>query len=113
MSLRTASQLSEGRAGSASAVPPARPHACAKQASLLLLVALDLEREAVRSTAHLGELTQMGRVDRQAFGLKHVGDDRVLGERQHAVVAQGQNVAPVSYTHLRAHETDSYLVCRL
>src|SRR5665647_3858821 len=22
-------------------------------------------------------------------------------------------VAPVSYTHLRAHETDSYLVCRL
>ena len=21
--------------------------------------------------------------------------------------------APVSYTHLRAHETDSYLVCRL
>ena len=23
------------------------------------------------------------------------------------------NAAPVSYTHLRAHETDSYLVCRL
>ena len=23
------------------------------------------------------------------------------------------SVAPVSYTHLRAHETDSYLVCRL
>src|SRR5664279_4421806 len=23
------------------------------------------------------------------------------------------NFAPVSYTHLRAHETDSYLVCRL
>ena len=23
------------------------------------------------------------------------------------------NLAPVSYTHLRAHETDSYLVCRL
>ena len=22
-------------------------------------------------------------------------------------------LAPVSYTHLRAHETDSYLVCRL
>ena len=22
-------------------------------------------------------------------------------------------IAPVSYTHLRAHETDSYLVCRL
>src|SRR5665647_3752766 len=24
-----------------------------------------------------------------------------------------QTFAPVSYTHLRAHETDSYLVCRL
>ena len=24
-----------------------------------------------------------------------------------------RNLAPVSYTHLRAHETDSYLVCRL
>eukprot|EP01016_Furgasonia_blochmanni_P031176 TRINITY_DN3226_c0_g1_i6.p1 TRINITY_DN3226_c0_g1~~TRINITY_DN3226_c0_g1_i6.p1 ORF type:complete len:138 (+),score=38.50 TRINITY_DN3226_c0_g1_i6:67-480(+) len=27
--------------------------------------------------------------------------------------AQGRSVCPVSYTHLRAHETDSYLVCRL
>ena len=26
---------------------------------------------------------------------------------------EGPNAAPVSYTHLRAHETDSYLVCRL
>src|SRR5665647_3926775 len=25
----------------------------------------------------------------------------------------GAGIAPVSYTHLRAHETDSYLVCRL
>src|SRR5665647_3104670 len=25
----------------------------------------------------------------------------------------GYEVSPVSYTHLRAHETDSYLVCRL
>src|SRR5680860_1674595 len=24
-----------------------------------------------------------------------------------------QSIGPVSYTHLRAHETDSYLVCRL
>src|SRR5680860_1774121 len=26
---------------------------------------------------------------------------------------QGSLASPVSYTHLRAHETDSYLVCRL
>src|SRR5665647_1727240 len=29
----------------------------------------------------------------------------------HAIASHGPN--PVSYTHLRAHETDSYLVCRL
>src|SRR5664279_5231176 len=28
-------------------------------------------------------------------------------------VAHGEPTGPVSYTHLRAHETDSYLVCRL
>src|SRR5680860_138479 len=33
-----------------------------------------------------------------------------MRERYEAV---GINVEPVSYTHLRAHETDSYLVCRL
>ena len=44
----------------------------------------------------------------------HLGVDRLppfrdLGfERFHA-----DYVTPVSYTHLRAHETDSYLVCRL
>src|SRR5680860_1798978 len=33
---------------------------------------------------------------------------------QVAVVSDGSAVlGPVSYTHLRAHETDSYLVCRL
>src|SRR5680860_410103 len=30
-----------------------------------------------------------------------------------AVKAQEKGVETVSYTHLRAHETDSYLVCRL
>src|SRR5664279_5982307 len=28
-------------------------------------------------------------------------------------VKNAHSYAPVSYTHLRAHETDSYLVCRL
>src|SRR5680860_1732182 len=30
-----------------------------------------------------------------------------------ATVPSPTVLAPVSYTHLRAHETDSYLVCRL
>src|SRR5665647_2118331 len=29
------------------------------------------------------------------------------------VASQCHSLSPVSYTHLRAHETDSYLVCRL
>src|SRR5680860_1725753 len=31
----------------------------------------------------------------------------------HGEVDMAVQAAPVSYTHLRAHETDSYLVCRL
>ena len=31
----------------------------------------------------------------------------------HLIIADFDQVEPVSYTHLRAHETDSYLVCRL
>ena len=30
-----------------------------------------------------------------------------------ARLAMAEGEVPVSYTHLRAHETDSYLVCRL
>ena len=32
---------------------------------------------------------------------------------QNKLVAGLAKILPVSYTHLRAHETDSYLVCRL
>src|SRR5665647_3024898 len=32
---------------------------------------------------------------------------------QSSVVMPDGSIVPVSYTHLRAHETDSYLVCRL
>src|SRR5664279_5857503 len=37
-----------------------------------------------------------------------------VGERSGCRLAGSRKPAnPVSYTHLRAHETDSYLVCRL
>src|SRR5680860_1716751 len=32
---------------------------------------------------------------------------------QYDIWGIGWDLVPVSYTHLRAHETDSYLVCRL
>src|SRR5680860_1842415 len=51
---------------------------------------------------HLGQPHQVtGMVD--AFSRTQPGDLVVLPQERR----------PVSYTHLRAHETDSYLVCRL
>ena len=38
---------------------------------------------------------------------------QIYGRDVASMVEAAQIVAPVSYTHLRAHETDSYLVCRL
>src|SRR5680860_1845180 len=48
-----------------------------------------------------------GRLVHEVYGL--------VGEEAVAYVAVGEHGRrhPVSYTHLRAHETDSYLVCRL
>src|SRR5680860_263898 len=43
--------------------------------------------------------------------LTHEHDPREVAEV--LVLHPGEAVDPVSYTHLRAHETDSYLVCRL
>ena len=45
--------------------------------------------------------------------------DQALNQKIDAFIAANKEqilqdiAAPVSYTHLRAHETDSYLVCRL
>src|SRR5665647_3850050 len=37
----------------------------------------------------------------------------VLAGEAGAALRPARRAGPVSYTHLRAHETDSYLVCRL
>ena len=36
-----------------------------------------------------------------------------MGDNIVRATAANGGIRPVSYTHLRAHETDSYLVCRL
>src|SRR5664279_4889090 len=46
------------------------------------------------------------------ISLGHVGF-LVTGAYAYAVTVSKYGMPPVSYTHLRAHETDSYLVCRL
>src|SRR5665647_2363373 len=43
----------------------------------------------------------------QALG--RLGDSSAVA----ALIASLNDTDPMSYTHLRAHETDSYLVCRL
>ena len=51
--------------------------------------------------------TEMGRVT--VYGdIKSVSREESFTAGSH-----GYSNVPVSYTHLRAHETDSYLVCRL
>src|SRR5665647_3835081 len=54
------------------------------------------------------------------FGFHYVGADTALWRTMILMLFFGlglgcnmQPLTPVSYTHLRAHETDSYLVCRL
>src|SRR5664279_3381011 len=43
----------------------------------------------------------------------YVGITGISEPVREAAVAMGLTSGPVSYTHLRAHETDSYIVCRL
>ena len=56
------------------------------------------------------EHTSSGRVPSQRGYRYYV--DKIMRSERMTQVAQ-QSLEPVSYTHLRAHETDSYLVCRL
>src|SRR5680860_1492470 len=55
------------------------------------------------------------RARRQAELVDEVRREELAGQHRAALADDpGQaTVGPVSYTHLRAHETDSYLVCRL
>src|SRR5664279_3350051 len=88
---------------------------------------LPLSRPAMTTTLSPFLILRMGfSCDRPlVFGLQHFGRERHdLHEPLIAQFARDGSedaradrlelgVEPVSYTHLRAHETDSYLVCRL
>src|SRR5665647_3646940 len=68
---------------------------------------------AVRTSLRGGRLMTRaarccGSLEDPAVDLEHLGE---LAADVDA--AREGDVAAVSYTHLRAHETDSYLVCRL
>src|SRR5664279_5786579 len=56
-------------------------------------------------------------VDKPGVSMEAKHDVFIFGEKRIVIrLAQSVRVLtrrPVSYTHLRAHETDSYLVCRL
>src|SRR5665647_269187 len=61
-------------------------------------------RSDARSTCSLEVLLVLGVLDREP-----------IGELTSLSTSRTRSITPktVSYTHLRAHETDSYLVCRL
>src|SRR5664279_544119 len=67
-----------------------------------------------RVFSQLNVRTVMGTA--QAAGVVALAAAR-RGQRNHSGrlrgAHHGADIEPVSYTHLRAHETDSYLVCRL
>src|SRR5680860_1077733 len=48
-----------------------------------------------------------------SFSLSYLKPIGIFKIRGLGVFEQTSSSFPVSYTHLRAHETDSYLVCRL
>src|SRR5664279_5889006 len=51
--------------------------------------------------------------DDERGALNYLTADCILAAVRLVRTGETLSLSPVSYTHLRAHETDSYLVCRL
>src|SRR5680860_333013 len=58
------------------------------------------------------EQTRIGTASHPAPVPCHPGSRHGAGFHRRLLGLEGRGNLPVSYTHLRAHETDSYLVCR-
>src|SRR5664279_1711145 len=96
----------------------------ARQASCHLALSLSGDRDVTQLHGPEDSVDLSGHVTLQAaddlaLGLalcrasSHVVLRRLVpAQADHDDVIEGA-IGPVSYTHLRAHETDSYLVCRL
>src|SRR5680860_67185 len=69
--------------------------------NVLFIIADDLTATAVSSYGNMASQTP------------HIDQLAREGTRYTRTYSQYPVCGPVSYTHLRAHETDSYLVCRL
>ena len=54
-------------------------------------------------------------IDEESLFTKDTYENYIMDFKKRPTVVKALclHIAPVSYTHLRAHETDSYLVCRL
>src|SRR5665647_3854229 len=80
---------------------------------------LQLARTRGFTAPGAGEARRSAVADLSRSWIREVWDAATDGARTQGValasvgsLARG-DAGPVSYTHLRAHETDSYLVCRL
>src|SRR5665647_3870853 len=71
---------------------------------------------AYKKTEHYDENVTEGLMKNYREAIKLIGEDpdrEGLLKTPERLAKAMQYCTPVSYTHLRAHETDSYLVCRL
>src|SRR5665647_3841311 len=74
------------------------------------------ERERPSAGALAEQHAQRGRIEHHQLGKTSgylTGQAALLGLLAQRSPGGVDDADPVSYTHLRAHETDSYLVCRL
>src|SRR5665647_3863046 len=78
-------------------------------------VVRELQRMGIRAAMLTGDNQTAARAIAEQIGIQSVRAE-VLPQGKAAEVTRFMkkgSVVAVSYTHLRAHETDSYLVCRL
>src|SRR5678816_4207286 len=94
-------------------VPAPSPSATVKQNFGISSVELSFSRPGVKGRKIFGDLVPYDKVWRTGANSPTTitfGDDVTIGGTK---IPAGKYGLPVSYTHLRAHETPEHLVCRL
>src|SRR5678816_2502892 len=81
------------------------------EGSLGAMVPDDVARAWGWAPADIAELS--GGLLNATYAVRPGGEPVAVLQRLHAIFAAEVNLDPVSYTHLRAHETPEHLVCRL
>src|SRR5665647_3811546 len=89
------------------------PEVVANAAEAITRAGLKVKTESIRGGTDGSRLSFMGLPCPNIFtGMQGIHSKlEWIGVKD--MTKSAETIVPVSYTHLRAHETDSYLVCRL